>query len=86
MFSHAWQVLSPSGTLLTPDEIRSKFENAGKSLLCKSIKSLSERDSRLMNMFCVFVYKGVPTEGPIVASCGTGVTACILALVNTLLI
>lgn len=45
------EVLSPSGTLLTPDEIRSKFENAG-----------------------------VPTEGPIVASCGTGVTACILAL------
>lgn len=45
------EVLSPSGTLLTPEELGSKFENAG-----------------------------VPTEGPVVASCGTGVTACILAL------
>ncbi|KAG0567228.1 hypothetical protein KC19_7G119900 [Ceratodon purpureus] len=45
------EVLSPSGTLLTPEELGSKFKNAG-----------------------------VSTEGPIVASCGTGVTACILAL------
>jgi len=45
------EVLSPSGTLLSPEEIGLKFENAG-----------------------------VTTGGPIAASCGTGVTACILAL------
>ncbi|RLM79077.1 thiosulfate/3-mercaptopyruvate sulfurtransferase 1, mitochondrial-like [Panicum miliaceum] len=57
--------------LLSADELRQKFRQA------ESLKSLAGNNNKST---AFYVYPGISLDHPIVVSCGSGVTACILAL------
>ncbi|KAG6775556.1 hypothetical protein POTOM_019033 [Populus tomentosa] len=63
------QMLDASQTLLPADELKKRFDQEGKNLDLFQMESLSQN----LNW-------GISLESPVVASCGTGVTACVLVL------
>ncbi|KAB5547984.1 hypothetical protein DKX38_011390 [Salix brachista] len=64
------QMLDSSQTLLPSDELKKRFDQEGNE------EPLSVPGLVDLTQF----YTGISLESPVVASCGTGVTACILAL------
>ncbi|KAG6773707.1 hypothetical protein POTOM_021023 [Populus tomentosa] len=63
------QMLDASQTLLPADELKKRFDQEGKNLDLFQMESISQN----LNW-------GISLESPVVASCGTGVTACVLVL------
>lgn len=79
------QLLDSSQTLLPADELKKRFEQEGVNVfwwIFVMLNLLHFFDLVNSNVINFYWYAGISLESPAVTSCGTGVTACILALVH----